>query len=277
MRRRFSDFDAIAKFSRRGRRDGAAAAAEANPLQQRAEGFRQARMRGLALWAERVARVPTLLDVLTAAFFELPGAAPWDAALRAAASQSVQAGQLRWRRWRQAIELPHEEVLEAERRAAHELRVAADAMLAVERAAEALKASAARRGGRGLASAVGSWASVELRDADAQRAAGRRRRRRRRRTHATAAGRGRRHVGARRAARGVSSFFALESRVYSAQPVTVQLLVVEALRCGSSVGALRLWDARRRAPRRRRHQGRARRRRRPHRAKQAARRAARRR
>ena len=37
-------------------------------LQQRAEGFRQARMRGLALWAERVARVPTLLlDVLTAA------------------------------------------------------------------------------------------------------------------------------------------------------------------------------------------------------------------
>ena len=143
VRRRFSDFDAIAKILA-ARYVGMVLPPlppKANPLQQRAEGFRQARMRGLAMWAERVARVPTLLlDVLTAAFFGLPGAAPWDAALRAAPSQSVQAnpGQLRWHRWLEAIELPHEEVLEAEaQRAAHELRVAADAMLAVERAAEA--------------------------------------------------------------------------------------------------------------------------------------------
>ena len=56
--------------------------------------------------------------------------------VRAAPSQSVQAnpGQLQWHRWLEAIELPHEEVLEAEaQRAAHELRVAADAMLAAER------------------------------------------------------------------------------------------------------------------------------------------------
>lgn len=128
------------------------------------------RLRGLTLFAERVARIPTLLmDSLSAAFFGLPDADEWEAALRRAYAtrfdRNHNPGQLRWKHLLDRVGLP-EDAQEIERLAAaamRELRLVSAALLNLERALEAavISAVAHAEAASSLATATTEWARLE--------------------------------------------------------------------------------------------------------------------
>ena len=134
-----------------------------------------ARLRGLTLFAERLARVPTLLlDSLASAFFGLPGADSWETAVRRAEQtrfvyeRHSNPGLLRWHALIEKVLLP-EDPQEIERLAAsvsRELRAAEGALAAVEKAAELAVTSAFAHAEAMavLATANAEWARIE--DAD---------------------------------------------------------------------------------------------------------------
>jgi hypothetical protein len=133
------------------------------------------RLRGLALFAERLARVPTLLmDSLSSSFFGLPGAGDWESSMRFEAAVRVQIngaerarnpGLLRWHTFLGNVQLP-EDSQDVERLAAQaqrELRTAETALAAVEKAAEAavVSASAHAEAMAAVAIATSEWSRLE--------------------------------------------------------------------------------------------------------------------
>ena len=133
--------------------------------------FMTHRLRGLALFAERLARIPTLLmDSLSAAFFGLPGADDWDAAVRRAHAQRFDRnhnpGQLRWAQLIKSVALPDDQQ-EIERLAVaamHEMKQAQAALAATEGALERaiLTSQAHAEAMSSLASATAEWARLEV-------------------------------------------------------------------------------------------------------------------
>jgi hypothetical protein len=211
------------------------------------------RLRGLALFAERLVRTPTLLlDSLASAFFGLPTADPWEAAVRRADATRFERannpGLLRWHGLLEKVTLPDD--AEVERLAAsvvRELGAAETALGAVEKAAEAacITAIAHAEAMASLATAATEWARIEdadvkclntLTDGGASSSGGAAARARSptREQEGGAAG------GASFAAaggysphssllRGFGGFAMLESRVQAAQPALIEVVLLETV------------------------------------------------
>lgn len=225
------------------------------------------RLRGLALFAERLVRTPTLLlDTLASAFFGLPTADPWEAAVRRAdatrTERAQNAGLLRWHGLLGKVALP-EDTQEIERLAAgvsRELAAAEAALGTVERAAEAATTTARAHAEAmaNLATATAEWARIEdadvrvlntLPESGSSSAAGGSGTSGRERARSPASGRARSPTrepnggaGASSIAaaaagysahssllRGLSSFAMLESRLQAAQPPLIEQLLLDAV------------------------------------------------
>lgn len=167
VRRRFSDFELLRNMLR-SRYEGMVLV----PLPPKGTLFSNPpadeRLRGLGLFAERLARIPVLfLDTLTSAFFGRSGADTWELAVRNLRKNSKidNPGLIHWEQLLSNVRLPEEESLE--RLAANmqqELAAASSAIAAVERAMEAaiVSAEAHATAMKALAKAMKSWHRVEV-------------------------------------------------------------------------------------------------------------------
>jgi hypothetical protein len=228
------------------------------------QGFKNHRLRGLALFAERLARVPTLLmDSLSAAFFGLPGADDWETAVRMANAKRFDRnhnpGQLRWAQLIKSVALP-DDAQEVERLGAaviHEIKQAQAEMTKVELALEKAIASSQLHADAmaTLASATAEWARLEdtevhaLNALPANPSATPSTNRRASKGSASAdasasasAGGGAsggylmgQHTALAALLRNFASFGTLESHLQSAQPAMLDQFVLEAVRFEKAV------------------------------------------
>ena len=264
-RRRYSDFDFLAT-TLAARYVGMVVPplpGKGGMLGSWSAGFVEQRVRGLALFAERLARTPTLLlDTLTSAFFGLPDAEPWKTAMARADTMRVSPermynpGLLRWEQLISRVALP-EDAQDTERLASavsRELAAVDKALGEIERAAEGVVATATAHAEAqaALAAATSAWSRLE--DADivalntvvggARPAAGSSRPR-----SPVSVGGGGRCGGGGGAAipgaggqivgepsplghvlRALSGFVSLEARVQQSQPAVTESLLLESIR-----------------------------------------------